>query len=73
MLEVHGVIERFGNDILFVIKKSASALLTPDKHKMILPERRSLPFWENWLVTSRGQALELDSDQSRKFILSSAV
>jgi hypothetical protein len=25
-----------------------------DKHKTSLTERCSLPFWEDWLVTSRG-------------------
>jgi hypothetical protein len=44
-----------------VNKKSGSALPTPDKHKSSLTERRPLPFWEDWLVTSRGEALELDS------------
>src|SRR3954469_10769470 len=60
------------------IKKSASALLTPDKaflralalrkvnqalrdkHKTSRTERCSLPFWVDWLVTSRGWLLALD-------------
>jgi hypothetical protein len=58
--------------ILPVIKKSASAMLTPDKQKTIITKRRFLPFWKDWLVTSRGQALELDSNQSRKNIFSYA-
>jgi hypothetical protein len=41
-------------------KKSGSALLSPDKHKTILERRRFLPSFRDWLMASRGLALQLD-------------
>ncbi len=36
----------------------------PDKHKTSNPERRFLPFWVAWLMTSSPKPLELDISKS---------
>jgi hypothetical protein len=42
------------------ILKSGRGSLWGDKHKTSNPERRSLPFWVTWLMTSSPKPLELD-------------
>jgi hypothetical protein len=46
------------------LKKSLSALNSPDRHKTSRREGRPLTFLTDWLMTPRGWALELDIKKS---------